>query len=223
MLKLYFVRHGQTEWNVIKKLQGLKNSPLTEEGVEQTELLYEKLKHIDFEKVYTSPQGRAKHTAQILKGERELEIIELEDIMEMSFGDIEGLEREEFKARYKTEFNNLWTNAVAYDPKPFNGENFKSLEKRAINGLKKIIEKNEKNILNKEVKDKDINIMIVSHGMILKVIFGYVLGHGLDKFWDDPVPQNTSVSIVTYKEGNLRMKDFSNIDHLDNPEEISYI
>jgi probable phosphoglycerate mutase len=51
MLKIHFVRHGQTEWNVIKKLQGHLNSPLTEEGVEQTELLYEKLRYVDFNKI----------------------------------------------------------------------------------------------------------------------------------------------------------------------------
>lgn len=212
MLKIHFVRHGQTEWNVIKKLQGHLNSPLTEEGVRQTELLYEKLRHIDFKKIYTSPQGRAFHTARILKGEKNIEIFELEDIMEMGFGDVEGLEKEKFKEKHPEPFMNLWTDAVKYNPIDFSGESFIEVEKRAIEGLKKLVKGNDEG-----------DIMVVSHGMILKVIFGYVLGHGLDKFWIDPVPQNTSVTTVSFKNGKFKMENFSNIDHLENIEEISYI
>ncbi|MEI6858144.1 histidine phosphatase family protein [Psychrilyobacter sp.] len=213
MLKIHFVRHGQTEWNVIKKLQGHLNSPLTEEGVEQTELLYEKLRYIDFTKIYTSPQGRALHTARILRGDKDIEISELQDIMEMGFGDVEGLEKEKFKEKHPEPFMNLWTDAVKYDPSDFSGESFIEVEKRAIEGLKKLVEAN----------NKAGDIMVISHGMILKVIFGYVLGHGLDKYWIDPVPQNTSVTIISYDNGNFKMENFSNIDHLENIEEINYI
>ncbi|MCS5423050.1 MULTISPECIES: histidine phosphatase family protein [Psychrilyobacter] len=212
MLKIHFVRHGQTEWNVIKKLQGHLNSPLTEEGVEQTELLYEKLRYVDFSKIYTSPQGRALHTARILKGEKDIEILELQEIMEMGFGNVEGLEKEKFKEKHPEAFMNLWTDAVKYDPSDFSGESFIEVEKRAIEGLEKLVEEN-----------KTGDIMVVSHGMILKVIFGYVLGHGLDKFWIDPVPQNTSVTTISYNDGKFKMENFSNIDHLENAEEISYI
>jgi len=212
MLKIYFVRHGQTEWNVLKKLQGHLNSPLTEIGVEQTELLYEKVKNMDIKKIYTSPQGRAVHTAKILKGEKNIEIIELEEFMEMGFGEVEGLEKEKFKELYPEEFLNLWTDAVKYDPSKFSGESFNEVKKRAILGFKKIIKENENG-----------EIIVVSHGMILKIIFGYISGHGLDKFWSDPVPQNTSITLVTFEDKKLKIKDFSNIDHLDNPEEISYI
>ena len=212
MLKIHFVRHGQTQWNVIKKLQGHLNSSLTKEGVEQTKLLYEKLRYINFNKIYTSPQGRAFHTARILKGEKNTEILELPEVMEMGFGDVEGLEKEKFKEKYPEAFMNLWTDVIKYDPSDFSGESFLELEKRAIEGMKRLIEEN-----------KTGNIMVVSHGMMLKVIFGYVLGHSLDKFWIDPVPQNTSVTTISYIDGKFKMEDFSNVDHLGNIEEISYI
>ena len=212
MLKIHFIRHGQTEWNVIKKLQGHLNSSLTEEGIKQTELLYEKLKYIDFNKIYTSPQGRALHTARILKGDKNIEILELPEIMEMGFGDVEGLEKEKFKEKYPEIFMNLWTDAVKYNPREFSGESFLDVEKRAIEGLKKLVEENNSG-----------DIIVVSHGMILKVIFGYVLGHSLDKFWVDPVPQNTSVTTVSYNNEEFNMENFSNVEHLENIEEINYI
>jgi len=212
MLKIYFIRHGQTEWNVLKKLQGNLNSSLTENGIKQTKLLYEKLKSIDLKKIYTSPQGRALHTAKILKGEKDIDIIEFSDIMEMGFGDVEGLEKDMFKERYPKAFMNLWTDVMKYDPREFLGESFLDVEKRAINGLKKLVEENESG-----------EIVVVSHGMILKVIFGYILGHDLDKFWIDPVPQNTSVTTISYNDGKFKMEEFSNIEHLEMFEEISYI
>ena len=212
MLRIHFIRHGQTEWNTEKKLQGHLNSPLTEEGIEQTKLLYEKIRYIDFNKIYTSPQGRAIHTAKILKGKKDIPIFELEEIMEMGFGNIEGLEKEKFKEKHPKSFMNLWTDAVKYDPSDFGGESFIEVEKRAIKGLKKLVRENISG-----------DIIVVSHGMVLKVIFGYVLNHGLDKFWIDPVPQNTSITTISFSDGKFKIENFSNIDHLENIEEISYI
>uniref|UniRef100_A0A2P2IG40 Histidine phosphatase family protein n=1 Tax=Hirondellea gigas TaxID=1518452 RepID=A0A2P2IG40_9CRUS len=212
MLKIHFIRHGQTEWNIEKKLQGHLNSSLTEEGIEQTKILYEKIKHINFNKIYTSPQGRAVQTAKILRGEREIQIFKVEEFMEMGFGNVEGIEKERFKIKYPKPFMNLWTDAIKYDPSAFGGESFVEVKKRALKGLEKLIKENVSG-----------NIMVVSHGMILKIIFGYVLGHGLDKFWVDPVPLNTSVTTVSYSKNIFKMEIFSNVDHLDNIEVVSYI
>ena len=57
-LKLYIVRHGQTEWNVLEKFQGQLNSPLTEAGIEKVRETAEELKNVVFSKVYTSQVGR---------------------------------------------------------------------------------------------------------------------------------------------------------------------
>jgi probable phosphoglycerate mutase len=83
-----------------------------------------KLRYVDFNKIYTSPQGRALHTARILKGEKNVEILELQEIMEMGFGNVEGLEKEKFKESHPKAFFNLWTDAVKYDPCDFSGESF---------------------------------------------------------------------------------------------------
>ena len=65
-LKLYIVRHGQTEWNVLEKFQGQLNSPLTEAGIEKVRKTAEELKNIVFSKVYTSQVGRTIGTAEII-------------------------------------------------------------------------------------------------------------------------------------------------------------
>ena len=65
-LKLYIVRHGQTEWNVQEKFQGQLNSPLTEEGKVKIRKTATELADIEFEAVYTSKLGRTVGTAEII-------------------------------------------------------------------------------------------------------------------------------------------------------------
>ena len=55
-MKIYFTRHGQTEWNVLRKLQGWNNSNLTEKGIEYAMRLAHRLKDVDFDYIYSSSQ-----------------------------------------------------------------------------------------------------------------------------------------------------------------------
>lgn len=69
-MKIYFVRHGETEWDLKKIFQGVKNSPLTKLGKEQARKLKIKLNSIDFTHYYSSPLGRAVETLEILTEDR---------------------------------------------------------------------------------------------------------------------------------------------------------
>lgn len=208
MKNFYFVRHGQTEWNAIRKLQGIQDSPLTEEGVLQAKQLSVILPK-SIQRCISSPLGRAVQTAEILSnGLCDISTNPL--LAEMGFGNVEGVEKELFKERFPEEFYNLWHRADRYDPGAFNGETFLSVQDRAqrfLNSLKLVEE----------------DSLIVSHGMILKVIFGLLWQHDLSDFWNDPVPLNTSITHVTYERGCFEIVDFSNVEHLEDTEIISYV
>lgn len=94
-LKLYITRHGQTEWNIENRLQGWRDSNLTEKGIEDAVNLSERLKDVDFTHIYTSTQKRAIETAKILRRKRDIKIIELDELKEIGFGEWEGIEKEE--------------------------------------------------------------------------------------------------------------------------------
>ena len=72
---IYFVRHGQTEWNKIGKMQGHKDIELNDEGREQAQVVKEKLQGIKFDKVFSSPLIRATETAKIISNQYILEAI----------------------------------------------------------------------------------------------------------------------------------------------------
>lgn len=65
---IYVVRHGQTDWNKERKMQGRMGLPLNEYGIEQAEMLKKKLHNIKFDFVFSSPQERAVQTVKIITG-----------------------------------------------------------------------------------------------------------------------------------------------------------
>ena len=89
-MKIYLVRHGETEWNKEYRLQGQADTRLNDYGRELAVITAEALKNIPFDVIYHSPLNRAEETAVILKGERKIDIIADERIKEMSFGTAEG-------------------------------------------------------------------------------------------------------------------------------------
>lgn len=87
---LYLMRHGQTRFNVQKRIQGASDSPLTELGIEQAKMAkaFFEQENISFDAVYSSTQERACDTAEIASGRED--IIRLKGLKEMDFGSFEG-------------------------------------------------------------------------------------------------------------------------------------
>lgn len=104
---LYFFRHGQTEWNAIRRRQGQLNSPLTEKGqtqaLENAKRLQQHCSLSEDIKVYASPLGRARQTALIILGQLGLseDCIQFDDrLMECDYGDWSGLTVPEIKEKF---------------------------------------------------------------------------------------------------------------------------
>lgn len=203
MLRIYFVRHGETVWNTKKIFQGKLNSPLTETGVEQAKKLSEFLKDVNFDKVYSSPLQRAMDTTNLIIGNRPLDIIPIEELQEINMGNVEGIPRADFEKNFPQAYFNFWNNALEYDPSEFQGENYHDLLKRVNIGLNKLVTENE----NK-------TILVVSHGVTLKAIFNIINKKGIEEFSKQEVPANTSTTIVEVENGNFEIINFSDTSHL---------
>lgn len=203
-MEIYFVRHGQTIWNVEKRFQGLSDSPLTELGITQAKLLGEKLKDIKFDKFYSTSLKRAYDTANYIKGNRKQKVEIFDDFVEISMGDMEGIKQEDFKKLYPEQVKNFFFNQLEYNPSSFGGESFLEVRERVIRGLNKFIE------LNKNYE----RVLVVSHGATLKTLLHYISGKDISTLSDEAIPKNTSYTIVKYENGKFEIIDFSNISHL---------
>lgn len=88
---LYIMRHGKTDWNALHKLQGRTDIALNDEGRSMARKAHEEYKNVHIDVCYCSPLIRAHETAQILIGDREIPIITDERLVEMCFGEYEGI------------------------------------------------------------------------------------------------------------------------------------
>lgn len=86
----YIIRHGQTEWNLKKIIQGHKDSPLTEIGIQIAKQHAENLKNIQFDAIFSSDSLRTKQTADIIALERNIAVKTTQLLRERSFGKYEG-------------------------------------------------------------------------------------------------------------------------------------
>ena len=198
-MKLYIVRHGETEWNTAKKLQGWQNSDLTKKGIRGAKLLRNRLEDIKFDFIYSSPQTRAVKTAEYIKKNNERLII-LDEIKEMGFGKWEGLEKEKLETEYREEYYNFWNKPHLY--KSEGGESFEELYSRIELGLNKIIQNGGENVL------------LVSHGVVIKAIQTIVKGHSLEEFWTPPFLENTSLTVLELNNHKLSIVLDADTSHL---------
>ncbi|MFD3445875.1 phosphoserine phosphatase 1 [Microbacteriaceae bacterium 4G12] len=198
--KLYITRHGETEWNVAKRMQGRKNSSLTEKGVAQALQLGERMNEIHLDVIYTSPSERAVHTARLIKGERELSIIQDERFYEIDMGNFEGLNFEEIQTQYPTEFETFWNQPHMY--RPMVGETFEDVQKRVLNGLEDLLQKH-----------KGESVLIVAHAVAAKLLVGHFTNRPIGKVWDDPFMHGASLSFIEIHNEESKVHLFADTSH----------
>ncbi|MEY3129361.1 MAG: hypothetical protein RL405_681, partial [Actinomycetota bacterium] len=95
------LRHGQTDWNIDFRLQGVTDVALNETGIEQARLAASALNLNDWDFIASSPLSRARDTADIVAGRLNIpEVAVLPLLLERSFGEVEGMLYEDWKANY---------------------------------------------------------------------------------------------------------------------------
>jgi len=197
MTKIYLTRHGETEWNRQLRFQGHKNSDLTDKGILGAELLADRIEEIDIDYIISSPLMRAYHTAEIAKGNKNIEIIKHEGLMEINLGDFEGMSYTEIKAKHPKMLESIEKDPL--NNRYPNGENLKEFYNRVLKAFKEIIE-----------KYKNKTILIVAHGGTLKCIEAYIRGFTLSNDWIGNVVKNCSLSYIEANENNEIKEIFYN-------------
>ncbi len=95
--RIYLVRHGETAWSLSGQHTGLTDIPLTEKGEQEARTLPDRLHHVSFKRVFTSPLQRARRSAELAALNRPVEIES--DLAEWDYGDYEGLRTSEIRER----------------------------------------------------------------------------------------------------------------------------
>ena len=161
-MELYIIRHGETDWNVEKKLQGQSDTELNAYGVELAQVTAKALKDVRFDHIFSSPLRRAYHTAQIIRGERDMEIVTDDRLKEICFGVNEGVPA----AKISEDFHWFFDAPEKYRPAQ-GGETYEQLCERSRDFIDNVI-------VPLSEKEPDGRAVIVAHGALNKSIMIYL-------------------------------------------------
>jgi len=160
-MKIYIARHGETEWNLQGRKQGRLDSPLTERGIGQAIYFSEMFTGIPICAIYSSPLERALTTALIIGEKKNLEPIEIKDLVECDYGVWEGMTNEEIEQNYPGELKKREDNK--FDYRVERGESYKDCLERS------------KRVFEEIQNQRDETILIVSHEMIIRTLIGLLI------------------------------------------------
>jgi len=193
------VRHGETEWNLSRRVQGQKNSQLTDTGIKQAELTSEALKDEKFDVLYSSDLQRARETAEIINRPHNLEHrIEI-DLRERDFGIMEGYTLAEVQEKFPEVYSGYKSRDESYIIP--DGENLVNLYGRVKNAVNRIVGENQGK-----------HILIVTHGGVmdcmLRRVFDYPLS-GMRTF----SLYNASINRFSVVNEKWFLEEWGNINH----------
>lgn len=187
-MKLYFVRHGRTEWNEEGRIQGANgDSPLLESSIQQLEALGQHLSQTYFDAVYSSDLPRAVHTAQILlkQNQHPITLQETPALREWRLGRLEGRKIMELKALYPEEMRAFRHNLSQFHHNLFDAESLSDTTKRTCDFVKSL-------------KGKELDtVLIVGHGANLTASIRTLLGNKPEELRKNGGLDNASVTILT--------------------------
>ena len=199
-LKLILVRHGETLWNKEKKVQGVSDVELSEEGLKQADKLGLSLRNEGIEVIYTSPLKRAYQTALKIAVFHKAPIAIKAELQELNQGDFEGLTFKDLTEKHGT-FLKQWVADPASCIMP-NGESLLMLQDRAWPVIEKIL-------------NNTLNTVVVAHNFTLTTILCKILNLSLSQFRQVHV-DTASKTVVETEDGIPVVKFLNDVSHLTN-------
>lgn len=192
MTTIFLVRHGETDWNAGRRMQGQTDIPLNAKGIQQAEACGAALSPDDYDVIMSSHLKRAHGTAEIMNRYLNLPFEVMEDFAERSFGDAEGMTYDE-------------RSTIFPDHEYPNQEPLDVFSDRVMTGLEKVHQKypNQK-------------VLLVAHGAVIYRILSIIANGKLDL--GNRKIENTSISTLDRVDGEWVIRSFNQIDHLSTIE-----
>lgn len=193
-MKIYLIRHGETDWNKAGRFQGSADIPLNENGIRLAEVTAEAMQDVPVDMIYSSPLIRARKTAEIMRRNRMVEIVEDDRLREMSFGRFEGTNIREAKADTGHGLHDFIMNPGSYCAK--DGEDFKDVICRCRSFLTEVLMPQEKHF---------DSVMVTAHGALIRCFLRCLEERPLAEFWQGVPQGNCAVTLIELCGGRFRI------------------
>lgn len=200
MSRLLLVRHGQTEFNAMKKFAGFLDVPLSQVGRWQMEKLRDRLASVPIDVICSSDLKRSRESAEIIVDDRKIDVVLHSELREINYGKLEGMSFDEISQLFPSVAKSLIKrdSDISFP----DGECFRDLEMRVRLFLEKL-----------PLYGENANILIVSHSGPLLALVCFLMKAGMDSWWRLRM-DNASLSIIeTYPEINI-LTLFNDTSHL---------
>ncbi|MQA41072.1 histidine phosphatase family protein [Rugamonas aquatica] len=202
---ILLIRHGETSWNAVRRLQGHTDIPLNEEGARQAGALAQALAAEQVDVLVSSDLQRAMQTAQAVADQYDGLTVHTDDqLRERCYGVFEGMLYAEIEQQYPAEYA-LWQ-ARDIDAVMPSGvreaESFRQFYQRSTEGIAAWAERHPGR-----------TIAIVAHGGVLECAYREAVGMSLDSPRDFQV-KNASINRFTWADGKLVLTSWGEVDHL---------
>lgn len=199
-MDVYIVRHGETDWNIARKLQGRTDIPLNENGRMQAREVVGAIDQIGFDYCYSSPLKRAHETAQILLSNQSVEIVCDDRLKEMCFGVNEGRPKEE-----RTENFSLFFKEPDKYVAPEGAETIEELNARTAEFIEDVL-------LPLSESEPEARVMVAGHGAVNKSILQYFCHRAISDFWAGELEKNLYCAVVSVRNGEYNLiEDFHSL------------
>ena len=205
-MRLLLIRHGETTWNRDGRYQGHSDPPLTVHGEWQAQALAERLAAVEVASIVASPLMRAQATAQIIAARLGLPVATDHRLMELAYGEWEGLQQAEVKQRWP-ELLRLWKRTPNQVTFP-GGESLSDMRHRVRSFLGHTAEQSG-------------TILAITHDGVARLAVLEARGEPLSAFRDVRI-ENASITTCTWQDGRLVIADINDVAHLlDLPSDSS--
>ncbi len=200
MVKLYIVRHAESEWNPIGRYQGLLDPELSQRGRRQAQLLAEEFSKISVDVIYSSPLKRTMETAKAVAQGVGLEVLPERRIIEIDHGVWSGMLVEEVMQKFPEDFE-TWIKRPHEISFP-KGESLLDVYRRVKDFLEELKEKHWGE-----------TVMVVSHTVPIRAMYCALLNVDLSNFWSFGC-DNASYSLIHMEEDRNVLLKLNSMCHL---------
>jgi probable phosphoglycerate mutase len=173
--RICFIRHGETDWNVAKRIQGHTDIPLNETGRAQALAMAFNAAHQRFHAIYSSDLARTLETAKALAQREDQEVKLLPQLRERHYGVFQGITAAEGAVKYPEAHAHYVARDLEYDFE--NGESLRGFAERVADGIDWLVRHHSGQ-----------TIAAVSHSGVLDVIYRRATGRPLHTPRDFVIP-----------------------------------
>jgi broad specificity phosphatase PhoE len=208
-IRIFLVRHGETDFNLTHRFQGRIDIPLNKEGKNQAHALALALKDEPLTAIYSSPLIRAMETARSIKAFHPSSLLfEEEGLTEMDLGEFDGMQAADWGSQHQ-DFFKTWRTTPSRLKMP-GGESLLEVQIRAIDTLERIT----------KPYPLGSTLLLCSHNFVNRTIICHALGLPLDRFRDFQ-QDATALNVLYKREGRLLAEVVNDVSHLKKYEGAS--